>query len=328
MKSTILTFGLILSTLIAFAQPRHFHHAKGKMKAENPELHQALQQHFKTTVYPVMKEKKAEFDKSLSRKQRKALNKLRKKNETLRTKSKDLHTKMKAEHAAGKDKTELKETYGSELQKQRIERMNLNDEVLLWIANNETNVHAVMKTLKPLHKEWRTEKKAIVEQHRPDDGQKTDENKKHKHHHKGKKHHGKHHGKHYDKKGKHGMQASREDMAAIKFVLWNGELPEEKTETITKKTVETVPQQTIELTVFPNPAKEMTTVKYELSTDAKSVNLILTNLNGQVVKNLTYNNLSKGEQAVQIDISNLEKGQYFYTIIADGVKKTEKIIVE
>ena len=332
MKSTILTFGLVLFIIAAFAQPRHMHRAKGKMKTQNPELFQALQEYHKTTVYPVMKEKQKAFDKSLQRKQRKELKKLRKEAQELKEEGKALKQKMKAEYDAGKDKAELKKEYGNEMRQQKIAYMKLQDKTLSWIATNETEVNSVMEELKPLHKEWRKEKKAIVEQHRPKDAN-ADEEKKRKHHKgergkKGKRGEGKHHGKKHGKKGKHGNHMNRGDMAKVKFVLWDGELPEEKEAVTTEKSVKVAPEQTIDVTVFPNPATDLTTVKYELSNNAKSVEIVLTNLSGQVVKKLKYKDLSKGMQEVQIDISNLEKGQYFYTIIADGVKKTKKIIVE
>ncbi|MFK7950971.1 MAG: T9SS type A sorting domain-containing protein [Saprospiraceae bacterium] len=330
MKSTILTFGLVLFTLIAFAQPRHMHRAKGKMKTQNTELFQALQEYHKTTVYPVMKEKQKAFDKSLQRKQRKELKKLRKEAQQLKEEGKALKLKMKAEYDAGKDKSELKEQYGSEIQQQKIEYTKLQDKTLVWITTNENEVNSVMEELKPLHKEWRKEKKAIVQQYRPKD-ENTDDAKKPQHR-KGKKgegkHHGKRNGKKHDKKGKHGKHANREDMAKVKFVLWDGELPEATEKTITEKSVKATPKQTIDMTVFPNPATDLTTVKYDLSTNAKKVEIVLTNLSGQVVKKMKYNDLSKGTQEIRIDISNLEKGQYFYTIIADGVKTTEKVIVE
>lgn len=327
MKSTILSFGLVLLTIVAFAQPRDMYRGKGKMKTENPELFQALQEYHKTTVYPVMKEKQKAFDKSLERKQRKELKKLRKEAQQLNEEGKALKQKMKAELDAGKDKSDLKETYGSEMRQHRIERMQLHDKTLSWIATNETAVNSVMEELKPLHKEWRKGKKEIMEKYRPE---KVEDDRKHKQPkgqkgERGKKGDGKHHGRKHEKRGDH---TNREDMAKIKFVLWDGALPEAIAMETTENLVKATPLQTIDMTVFPNPATELTTVKYNLSTNAKKVEIILTNLNGQVVKKMKYDDLSKGTQEVQIDISDLEKGQYFYTIIADGVKTTEKVIVE
>lgn len=335
MKKFNLVLGMLLLAAVAFAQPRHHHHSKEGMKAKNPELHKALESHFEKTVYPVLKDKKKAFEKELSRKQRKELNKLREKGKTLKAEGKAFHEKMKAAHEAGKDRDEIKTTYGNEMREHRIAKIKFEDEVMDWIEANEETVNKVMKELKPLHEKWRTEKKAIFEANRPEgadkaatkknrDGEKCEDENGEK---------GKHGGKHHGKKGHHGRHhghkhVNREAMAKMKFVLWDGELPQEKAATTAKTIVTTAPQKSLKLSTYPNPAKDLTTVKFDLPTATKSVELIITNSSGEMVKKLNYNDLQKGEQTIKVDVSNFQKGQYFYTIIADGVKKTEKMIVQ
>ena len=330
MKKINLIAVFVCLALAAIAQPEHGHphHGSREMKAKNPELHQALQQHFEKEVFPILKEKKADFDKNLSRKQLKELNKLRQKGKTLQAEGRALHEKIKAEHDAGKDRSVIRETFGKEMRTHEITQMKFHDEVMTWIEANEKVVKTAMADLKPLHEKWQTEKKAIFEANRPEGveppnferprkGEKGERDGEHPHGEKGGEHHGHHHGKH----------GNRAEMAAVKFVLFDGELPETMAATEKTATKET-PLKSLNLSAYPNPANNITTVKFDLPNDAKLVELVITSRSGETVKKLTFSDLLKGEQAVQVDISDLQTGQYFYTIVADGLKKTEKLIVE
>jgi hypothetical protein len=333
MKNINLITILMFVAFAAIAQPEHHrpHHGRADMKAENPELHQALQQHFEKEVFPVLKEKKAEFDESLSRKQRKELDKLRQKGKDLKAEGRALHEKIEAEHDAGKDREAIHEMFGKQMREQKIAQMKFHDEVMDWIEANEKAVNAAMEDLKPLHEKWQAEKKSIFEENRPEGverpekangerrhkGEKGECDEEHPHGEKGGEHHGHHRGKH----------GNREEMAAVKFVLFDGELPAKMNSEKTKIT-EVVPTKNLKLSAYPNPANNTTTVKFDLPNDAKLVELVITSRSGETIKNLTFNDLLKGEQAVQVDISDLQTGQYFYTIVADGLKKTEKLIVQ
>lgn len=330
MKKINLIAVLLCVALAAIAQPKHGHphHGSREMKAKNPELHQALQQHFEKEVFPILKEKKADFDKNLSKKQLKELNKLRQKGKTLQAEGKTLHEKIKAEHDAGKDRTAVHETFGKQMRTHEIAQMKFHDEVMTWIEANEKNVKTAMEDLKPLHEKWQTEKKAIFEANRPEGveppnfqrprkGEKGERDGEQPHGEKGGEHHGHHHGKH----------GNRAEMAAVKFVLFDGELPE-MMEATEKNAIKEMPLKSLNLSAYPNPANNTTTVKFNLPNDAKLVELVITSRSGETVKKLTFNDLLKGEQAIQVDISDLQTGQYFYTIVADGLKKTEKLIVE
>jgi hypothetical protein len=322
MKKVNLIAVFVFVALAAIAQPEHGHphHGKGDMKAQNPELNQALQQYLEKEVFPVLITKKAEFDESLSRKQRKELDKLRQKGKTLKAEVKAFYEKAKADYDAEKDKSAVHETYGKEMRVQKIAQMKFHDEVMTWIEANDKEVKAAMEDLKPMHEKWQTEKKAILEANRPESVEKPNFEKELKGEHHGKKG-DKYHGYH---KGKYGYH---KEMAAVKFVLWDYELPEAMAATEKTATKET-PLKSLNLSAYPNPANSTTTVKFELPNDVKLVTLIITSSNGETVKQLIYNDLLKGKQTIQVDISNLQTGQYFYTIVADGLKKTEKLVVE
>ncbi len=329
MKQSIFVAILFFFAITAFAQSRerhHHHHGKGDFRKENPALEQALQAHFELKVYPVLKEKKAAFEKNLSKKQRKELEKLREKGAALKAERVTIHEQMKAARDAGKEKSEIRQAMDDKMSEHKIAQVKFHEEVLAWIDANETQVTAAMEALKPLKKQWHEEKKAIFEANRPEGAAaKTSEPEGGKcEHQKGKPHHG---SKEEAKEGHHGMHPEKAEMEAIKFVLWNGELPKQQINEKNKVTTTVLPIS-LKLSAYPNPAKGLITVKFDLPNDTKLVELLITNSSGETVKKLIYNDLIKGEQEVQVDITTLSKGQYFYTIVADGIKKTEKLMVE
>ena len=73
--------------------------------------------------------------------------------------------------------------------------------------------------------------------------------------------------------------------------------------------------------IYPNPVQDQLTIETE--TQAKSVNIILTDMTGKLI--LQKNNISNYEQ---INLSNLQAGVYFIKLIYDGKVETKKIIKE
>ncbi len=77
---------------------------------------------------------------------------------------------------------------------------------------------------------------------------------------------------------------------------------------------------------MPNPAKENTQIAITLP-DASNVNITVTNLMGQTVMSINKN-LSAGKNVVNLNVSNLTSGVYFYTVTANNSSVTKKMIVE
>jgi len=89
---------------------------------------------------------------------------------------------------------------------------------------------------------------------------------------------------------------------------------------------EPVAASTISASVYPNPVKEMATVKVTVPTDG-SVSVQITNLVGQTVMSMTKN-VTTGVNTFNLDGSQLTSGVYFYTVKQGSQKVTGKIIVE
>jgi polyhydroxybutyrate depolymerase len=78
---------------------------------------------------------------------------------------------------------------------------------------------------------------------------------------------------------------------------------------------------------FPNPFNPVTKIYFELRINA-SVNILIYNTKGEIVKNLLSNrNLKSGLHKIEFDGSNLVSGQYLYKIIIDGKSSHTKKMV-
>lgn len=82
------------------------------------------------------------------------------------------------------------------------------------------------------------------------------------------------------------------------------------------------------LDVFPNPVKENTNIVYTLYSDA-NVQLEVYNVFGIKVQSLVNTYLASGEYTYNFSpkSSNLRSGIYFISLIADGKRKTNRIVV-
>lgn len=81
----------------------------------------------------------------------------------------------------------------------------------------------------------------------------------------------------------------------------------------------------VTVNAYPNPASSV--VKFDLTfAQPMNVNIKLTNLLGQVVKTVAGGNMS-GKNTVEMDLSGLESGIYFYTVSANGKSVSKKLVI-
>ncbi len=77
---------------------------------------------------------------------------------------------------------------------------------------------------------------------------------------------------------------------------------------------------------MPNPAVNNTVITYSLQNNA-DVNLVITDLNGKVVKTISQNNQVKGLHTFNVNVSNLANGVYQYTLSGAGSSITKSMVV-
>jgi len=82
------------------------------------------------------------------------------------------------------------------------------------------------------------------------------------------------------------------------------------------------------LTIFPNPAKDYTTLYFSLN-NSSELNLSIANILGQIVERKNFGILQAGDQSLRYDLSNLKAGIYFLTV-SDGNSRLvrKKVVVQ
>jgi len=76
----------------------------------------------------------------------------------------------------------------------------------------------------------------------------------------------------------------------------------------------------------PNPFNPVTQIKFDLAKTA-NVKLSVYNINGQKVAELANGVMNAGVHSVDFDGSKLNSGVYYYTLEADGIRHTNKMIL-
>ncbi|MBL8000902.1 MAG: T9SS type A sorting domain-containing protein [Flavobacteriales bacterium] len=77
---------------------------------------------------------------------------------------------------------------------------------------------------------------------------------------------------------------------------------------------------------FPNPAKDMVTIPYELRTGAR-VRMELRDVSGKLVRVLEEGNRAAGVQRLDVNVRDLNDGVYFYTLTAGDVRIAKRMTV-
>lgn len=80
------------------------------------------------------------------------------------------------------------------------------------------------------------------------------------------------------------------------------------------------------LDVFPNPSNEISNLKFNLS-QTSAVNVELRDLTGKLIFREDYASMSKGNQLIQINVSDLNSGIYFVNLRIGDQQVTKKISV-
>lgn len=80
---------------------------------------------------------------------------------------------------------------------------------------------------------------------------------------------------------------------------------------------------------YPNPASESTVIYFTLPEAAKA-NLNIYNINGQLVKNIMNEEMSAGQHSVNLSVTDLKEGVYFYNLTTSGnvnINQAKRLVV-
>jgi hypothetical protein len=89
---------------------------------------------------------------------------------------------------------------------------------------------------------------------------------------------------------------------------------------------ENAKQESINVNLYPNPASDHATVLVNLK-EGQAIDLSLYTLVGQEVRHISVNGTS-GENKVELNLENLSKGVYFYSVKVNGTVSSNKLIIE
>lgn len=77
---------------------------------------------------------------------------------------------------------------------------------------------------------------------------------------------------------------------------------------------------------MPNPANNVTTISYELK-NTNNVAILVTDITGRTVKTINQGTQTAGNYALDLDLSDLTSGTYFYTLKTENSQATKKLII-
>ena len=83
----------------------------------------------------------------------------------------------------------------------------------------------------------------------------------------------------------------------------------------------------MQLSAFPNPVVDQTTISYNLEENMNKVKLIVYDVTGKEIYNVNYGAQAKGSYNVTLDASEFTTGNYFYSLIANGNRLTKRFVV-
>ncbi len=84
---------------------------------------------------------------------------------------------------------------------------------------------------------------------------------------------------------------------------------------------------TNDIQISPNPSSSFFRVNYRLNKES-DVSLIVTDITGKKVKELTKIQSTVGENSISVQTTGMSKGVYFMTITVGTDSKTEKLIIQ
>jgi len=192
------------------------------------------------------------------------------------------------------------------------ERQAHKEQIKALLKTYETDIDALYAEIEPQVEEWKSEMKEIAAENRPADA------KKRQH----KKDLGE--GKKQGQGGRKARMGDRGDkrghvlLSKMSFLLLDPNAPATPTPTMQ--------QAVTEIKVFPNPTFNQNTLSYSVK-EAGHLRIELHNESGRLIEVLFEGNKDAGEYQLDVDMSKLRNGVYYYTVMDQKGKQSHKVIV-
>ncbi len=80
------------------------------------------------------------------------------------------------------------------------------------------------------------------------------------------------------------------------------------------------------LDIYPNPVVNSANIKIYLN-ESSDVHVMIFDMNGRIVQSVNKNNMKKGENSIQVNVSDLKKGTYIVKLVAGKTVGTSKFVI-
>lgn len=259
-------------------------------------LKTALEAHRNQKVLPVLQAQRAKLEKELSEEDKATIEKLRADFQTVEKRMKK--GRKRGESRQFKGFTEEEKAKHEQL-KGLVEKYN-------------DQIGMLLEEIQPQAEKWREETKAIYEKYRPES---TEQPRRRMHkgdHLKGKK------------AGEKGQRGERKRGKEARSFMGKGRFL--MIEPASDDTAKLQLQPLNEIKSYPNPATNLNTLQYNIK-QAGHIRIELRDRQGKVLKVLLDDTQQTGKYTLDVDISQLKNGVYYYTIIDAQGQRTEKLVI-
>jgi len=279
--------------------------AREERRAERAQLREALQEYHQENILPVLKQQREKLEAQISQEDKALIDELRAEQSAMREKMQ-----------AAKGDPEKMRALRDEMKAHREEMEQMRG----LVEKYEADIERLFTGIIDQRQQWREDLRQIHEQYRPERGERA---RRHRMEGPPPQRQGRE-GKPGMRRGMHrGMGPGAGAMAPIgkgMFLL----LDPDATDPLPFRGGQLMPQ--IDTEIFPNPARQANTVNYQLET-AGEVRIELRDNEGRLVKVLLDEYRAAGEHNLEVDLSGLAAGVYYYTISSPDGQVTKKVVV-
>lgn len=265
-------------------------------KGEQKELRQALKTYKETIIHPIILAQRAKLELDISAEDKVTIADLRLVFEQLKA-EKIAHKQEFSKDKKG-DRPNRQEMMAQRKAKKEAIKEQYQEEFETLKALNEkysAQVDALHQEIEPQKKVWKKEMETIKAEYETEE-----ENA-------------------IQKRGHHKHSMKHKGMGGKKhFILLDPNEP------INSTAINT--QASTSLKSYPNPAVNSSTLAYVV-TNANRIKITLTDESGNVLKVLVNEYKEEGEYQMEVDLSDLKNGAYYYTVTDDGGISSTKVVV-
>ena len=273
---------------------------------QNPEIRAARQAFFNEKAMPLMQAQHKIMMGKLSAQDIKFIESKRQEQAALNQKMRLLRREMHKAHKGGASPEAVQAQFGEQLKAMHSEKEAFYKTMEAFVSKNKATLDPIRAELKKVHEEWRAERKELQQKINPQANPQAKANPQ-----------------------RHANKTARHEHRFIDFILWDGQsnpMPQRNSPEQRRAAKEIA--NPLNISSYPNPAQGQTTIRLELPTAAKDVNLRIIDTQGKTVFTQNLKSLPAGQQQIAVDISQLPAGTYFYTIVADGQTAAATMVVQ